>query len=164
MNFFAATAIKKCQEQRLLSSIIAQNCSSFILIECQQNQGQFFIHLFKTDFSFGNPHSSQTYSLIPRYDKNDSFVTFPIHELDMSNHTIRNPSGQKLLYDLYAVVTHLGKHQTGHFRVSAKSSIDGKWYNFDDSRVLPCEESRIVSRDAYILFYQKKKDKSLTRK
>ncbi|CAG0889491.1 unnamed protein product [Darwinula stevensoni] len=61
------------------------------------------------------------------------------------------------LYDLYAVVNHHGSDlQGGHYTAYCKNSMDGKWYEFDDTQVESLSEGALVTQDAYLLFYQRR--------
>ncbi|KAH9406273.1 Ubiquitin carboxyl-terminal hydrolase 19 [Tyrophagus putrescentiae] len=70
------------------------------------------------------------------------------------------------IYDLYAVVNHMGEAFMGHYTAYARA-FNGEmgWRHFDDSSVSDVtDESRIVSHNAYLLFYkrrekEKKEDK-----
>lgn len=57
------------------------------------------------------------------------------------------------LYDLYAVVHHLGALSGGHYVASIKSEKDGKWRIFNDAQVTEISSRDIVDASAYILFY-----------
>ena len=57
------------------------------------------------------------------------------------------------LYDLYAVVHHLGALSGGHYVASIKSEKDGKWRIFNDAQVTEISSKDIVDASAYILFY-----------
>ena len=65
----------------------------------------------------------------------------------------------QLIYNLYAVITHIGESgPNAHFVASCKSSIDNKWYRFNDSMVYPIsnfQKDVIELGTPYILFYQK---------
>uniref|UniRef100_A0A4W4H9U5 Ubiquitin carboxyl-terminal hydrolase 15 n=1 Tax=Electrophorus electricus TaxID=8005 RepID=A0A4W4H9U5_ELEEL len=87
-------------------------------------------------------------------DKLDSLVDFPLRDLDMSEFLI-NPNAGPCRYDLIAVSNHYGGMGGGHYTAYAKNKDDGKWYNFDDSIVSPVSEDQIVSKAAYVLFYQR---------
>uniref|UniRef100_A0A665WTL1 Ubiquitin carboxyl-terminal hydrolase n=1 Tax=Echeneis naucrates TaxID=173247 RepID=A0A665WTL1_ECHNA len=76
-------------------------------------------------------------------DKLDSFVDFPLRDLDMSEFLI-NPNAGPCRYDLIAVSNHYGGMGGGHYTAYAKNKDDGKWYNFDDSSVSPANEDQIV--------------------
>lgn len=59
-------------------------------------------------------------------------------------------------YDLIAVSNHIGGLNGGHYFSFVKSITDNKWYCLDDDKVSLMEESDVVSKDAYILFYKLK--------
>ena len=65
----------------------------------------------------------------------------------------------KIIYNLYGVITHIGESgPNAHFIASCKSSIDNKWYRFNDSIVSPItniQKEVIEFGTPYILFYQK---------
>ncbi|XP_041110339.1 ubiquitin carboxyl-terminal hydrolase 15-like isoform X2 [Polyodon spathula] len=87
-------------------------------------------------------------------DKLDTLVDFPISDLDMSEFLI-NPNAGPCRYDLIAVSNHYGGMGGGHYTAFAKSKDDDKWYYFDDSSVSIASEEQIVSKAAYVLFYQR---------
>ncbi|XP_056604877.1 ubiquitin carboxyl-terminal hydrolase 15-like isoform X2 [Triplophysa dalaica] len=87
-------------------------------------------------------------------DKLDSLVDFPLRDLDMSEFLI-NPNAGPCRYDLIAVSNHYGGMGGGHYTAYAKNKDDHMTYNFDDSSVSPASEEQIVSKAAYVLFYQR---------
>ncbi|XP_032078068.1 ubiquitin carboxyl-terminal hydrolase 15 isoform X2 [Thamnophis elegans] len=87
-------------------------------------------------------------------DKLDTLVDFPINDLDMSEFLI-NPNAGPCRYNLIAVSNHYGGMGGGHYTAFAKNKDDGKWYYFDDSSVSTASEEQIVSKAAYVLFYQR---------
>ncbi|ROL53954.1 Ubiquitin carboxyl-terminal hydrolase 15 [Anabarilius grahami] len=87
-------------------------------------------------------------------DKLDSLVDFPLRDLDMSEFLI-NPNAGPCRYDLIAVSNHYGGMGGGHYTAYAQNKEDHKWYNFDDSSASPTGEEQIVSKAAYVLFYQR---------
>uniref|UniRef100_A0A8C9VFV7 Ubiquitin carboxyl-terminal hydrolase n=1 Tax=Scleropages formosus TaxID=113540 RepID=A0A8C9VFV7_SCLFO len=87
-------------------------------------------------------------------DKLDSLVDFPLSDLDMSEFLI-NPNAGLCRYDLIAVSNHYGGMGGGHYTAFGKNKDDHKWYYFDDSSVSPANEEQIVSKAAYVLFYQR---------
>ncbi|ESQ33499.1 hypothetical protein EUTSA_v10006750mg [Eutrema salsugineum] len=101
-----------------------------------------------------------TYS---RYFKNkiDTFVNFPIHDLDLSKY-VKNKDGQTYLYELYAISNHYGGLGGGHYTAYAKLMDEKKWYDFDDSHVSAIDESEIMTPAAYVLFYQRVRSESET--
>uniref|UniRef100_A0A8C4U5X5 Ubiquitin carboxyl-terminal hydrolase n=1 Tax=Falco tinnunculus TaxID=100819 RepID=A0A8C4U5X5_FALTI len=87
-------------------------------------------------------------------DKLDTLVDFPINDLDMSEFLI-NPNAGPCRYNLIAVSNHYGGMGGGHYTAFAKNKDDGIWYYFDDSSVSSGCEDQIVSKAAYVLFYQR---------
>eukprot|EP01127_Copromyxa_protea_P021549 TRINITY_DN7446_c0_g1_i1.p1 TRINITY_DN7446_c0_g1~~TRINITY_DN7446_c0_g1_i1.p1 ORF type:complete len:619 (-),score=120.15 TRINITY_DN7446_c0_g1_i1:93-1724(-) len=89
--------------------------------------------------------------------KLDTFIEFPIRDLDISQFVSGPSEQEENLYDLYAVSRHLGySAQSGHYTAYCKNSLDNKWYHFDDERVSVVEEDKVVTKDAYLLFYKRK--------
>lgn len=44
----------------------------------------------------------------------------------------------------------------GHYTAFCRNSVDGQWYSFDDSSVECVPEAEVITRGAYILFYQRR--------
>ncbi len=64
--------------------------------------------------------------------------------------------GDETTYELYGVCNHHGQDlQGGHYTAYCRNPTDGHWYFFDDINTRRISESDIVTKDAYILFYQK---------
>ncbi|MEE6480703.1 hypothetical protein FKM82_012651 [Ascaphus truei] len=87
-------------------------------------------------------------------DKLDTLVDFPVSDLDMSKFLI-NPNAGPCRYNLIAVSNHYGGMGGGHYTAFSRNKDDGKWYYFDDSSVSTASEDQIVSKAAYVLFYQR---------
>ncbi|KAK7278307.1 hypothetical protein RJT34_23333 [Clitoria ternatea] len=96
-----------------------------------------------------------------RYLKNklDTFVNFPIHNLDLTKY-VKSRDGESYVYDLYAISNHYGGLGGGHYTAYCKLIDDNKWCHFDDSHVTPVSEGEIKSSAAYVLFYQRVTSKS----
>jgi len=68
----------------------------------------------------------------------------------------------KVIYNLYGVITHVGKdgpNTNAHFVASCKSPIDYKWYRYNDALIKPITDvqSEVIEYGTpYILFYEKK--------
>uniref|UniRef100_A0A8C8EHZ6 Ubiquitin carboxyl-terminal hydrolase n=1 Tax=Oncorhynchus tshawytscha TaxID=74940 RepID=A0A8C8EHZ6_ONCTS len=84
-------------------------------------------------------------------DKLDSLVDFPLSDIEMSEFLI-DPNAGPCRYDLIAVSNHYGGMGRGHYTAYAKNKDDDKRYNFDNS---PANKDQIVSKAAYVLFYQR---------
>ncbi|XP_049622696.1 ubiquitin carboxyl-terminal hydrolase 15-like [Suncus etruscus] len=87
-------------------------------------------------------------------EKLDILVDFPKSDLDMSEFLI-SPNAGPCRYNLIAVSNHYGVIGGGHYTAFAKNKDDGKWYYFDDTNVSTASEDKIVSKAAYLLFYQR---------
>ncbi|CAI0441841.1 unnamed protein product [Linum tenue] len=89
-------------------------------------------------------------------NKLDTFVDFPIHDLDLSNY-VKKKDGNSCTYELYAISNHYGGLGGGHYTAYAKLIDEDRWYSFDDSRVSPANEEEIKTSAAYVLFYRRVK-------
>ncbi|KAK8585998.1 hypothetical protein V6N13_130524 [Hibiscus sabdariffa] len=96
-----------------------------------------------------------------RYLKNkiDTFVSFPIHNLDLSKY-VMSKDGQSYIYELYAISNHYGGLGGGHYTAYAKLIDENRWYHFDDSHVSAVNESDIKTSAAYLLFYKRVRSES----
>lgn len=72
----------------------------------------------------------------------------------MSDYVI-NKDQPRPVYKLIAVSNHYGGMGGGHYTAYAKNCKDGQWYSFDDSSVSRVDEGQIISKAAYVLFYQR---------
>ncbi|KAF4092667.1 hypothetical protein AMELA_G00023770 [Ameiurus melas] len=112
-----------------------------------------------------------------RRNKLSTLVRFPLTALDMAPHMVKRSNCTRLpsvwkqqlhqrtetgqhpedfLYDLYAVCNHHGGMHGGHYTAYCRNSVDGQWYGYDDSSVEPVPEGEVCTREAYILFYQRR--------
>ncbi|XP_074597690.1 ubiquitin carboxyl-terminal hydrolase 3-like [Brevipalpus obovatus] len=94
-------------------------------------------------------------------NKLDTYVEFPISDLDMSRYVlseVRETRGSGYgshLYDLAAVIVHHGTGPaSGHY--TAYATHEKSWHHFNDSTVTVCDESTVAKSKAYILFYIRK--------
>lgn len=88
-------------------------------------------------------------------DKLDTVVDFPVRDLTMSEF-VCDPKAGPYVYDLIAVSNHYGGMGGGHYTAYGKNKLDGKWHYFDDSSVSSAAEDQIVTKAAYVLFYQRR--------
>lgn len=70
-----------------------------------------------------------------------------------TNTTLEGSRCNDTSYNLYGVVNHMGGIGAGHYTAYCKNSADGNWYYYDDERVRLIEESKVVTSNAYLLFY-----------
>ncbi|XP_061592825.1 ubiquitin carboxyl-terminal hydrolase 19 isoform X2 [Cololabis saira] len=98
-------------------------------------------------------------------DKINDMVDFPVRNLDLSKFCIgqKDEMQQPPVYDLYAVINHYGGMIGGHYTAYARLPSDRNsqrsdvgWRLFDDSTVTMVEESQVVTRYAYVLFYRRR--------
>uniref|UniRef100_A0AAV2M1N9 ubiquitinyl hydrolase 1 n=1 Tax=Knipowitschia caucasica TaxID=637954 RepID=A0AAV2M1N9_KNICA len=98
-------------------------------------------------------------------DKINDMVDFPVRNLDLSEFCIgqKDDLQQPPVYDLYAVINHYGGMIGGHYTAYARlpsdrgsQRSDVGWRLFDDSTVTMVEESQVVTRYAYVLFYRRR--------
>merc|ERR1719290_763914 len=92
-------------------------------------------------------------------DKIDTLIEFPVKNLDMTQYVINSSHGQAV-YDLIGVSNHYGGMGGGHYTAYGKNKTDGNWYYFDDSSVTQTNEEAVVTKAAYVLFYQRRSTKS----
>merc|ERR1711997_293993 len=88
-------------------------------------------------------------------DKIDTLIEFPIKDLDMTPYVINSDHG-KAVYDLISVSNHYGGMGGGHYTAYGKNKSDGYWHYFDDSSVTQTNEEAVVTKAAYVLFYQRR--------
>ncbi|ORX40453.1 hypothetical protein BD324DRAFT_610768 [Kockovaella imperatae] len=111
------------------------------------------------------------------HDKLDNMVNFPIDGLDLTERVGERQvaktlhlnaeqakeygmqSDDQIIYDLYAVDNHFGGLGGGHYTAFCKNAEDGRWYNYDDSRVSPASPDAVQSKAAYLLFYRRRTDR-----
>ncbi|KAK9457240.1 hypothetical protein V1511DRAFT_508683 [Dipodascopsis uninucleata] len=79
-------------------------------------------------------------------NKIDSHVPFDM-ELDMTPYTNNKKSSKKYIYELFGVVCHQGKINTGHYTCSMKNR-EGLWFNFDDVMVTLSSEQQVLASKA----------------
>ncbi|XP_075403454.1 ubiquitin carboxyl-terminal hydrolase 19 isoform X5 [Tenrec ecaudatus] len=96
-------------------------------------------------------------------DKINDLVDFPVRNLDLSKFCIGQKEEQLPSYDLYAVINHYGGMIGGHYTACARLPSDRSsqrsdvgWRLFDDSTVTTVDESQVVTRYAYVLFYRRR--------
>ncbi|MES1916771.1 MAG: hypothetical protein MHM6MM_008558 [Cercozoa sp. M6MM] len=82
-------------------------------------------------------------------------VEFPLEELDLSRFVLSDADRSDCRFELFGVSNHSGSLGFGHY--FAYTKLHGKWYRCDDSMVEAMPSTRVMSREAYILFYRRKK-------
>ena len=86
----------------------------------------------------------------------NTLVDFPLENLDLSSFLPKGAT-KNTKFNLIGVNNHLGGLNSGHYTAHVKKTKgDNKWYNMNDSScsVIEEPEKKIVSSDAYMLFYE----------
>ncbi|KAB2615189.1 ubiquitin carboxyl-terminal hydrolase 8-like [Pyrus ussuriensis x Pyrus communis] len=91
-----------------------------------------------------------------RFFKNklETYVDFPIDDLELSTYIAHESDQLCNRYMLYAVSNHFGSMGGGHYTAFVHHGGD-RWYDFDDSHVKPISQDKIKSSSAYVLFYRR---------
>ncbi|XP_010247842.1 PREDICTED: ubiquitin carboxyl-terminal hydrolase 8 [Nelumbo nucifera] len=90
-------------------------------------------------------------------NKLETFVDFPICDLDLSSYIAYKNIKLSNRYMLYAVSNHYGSMGGGHYTAFVHHG-GHQWYDFDDSHVFPVSEDKIKTSAAYVLFYRRVTD------
>ncbi|KAL4606707.1 hypothetical protein ACB092_09G122800 [Castanea dentata] len=90
-------------------------------------------------------------------NKLETFVDFPVDDLNFSTYIAHKNSQFSNRYILYAISNHYGGLGGGHYTASINLGY-GMWYEFDDEKVNPVSEDRIKTSAAYVLFYRRVPD------
>lgn len=85
--------------------------------------------------------------------KIDTEVDCPF-ELNIGEY-VTSPEQNNANYELCGVTNHMGTPQGGHYTASCR--VDDKWFYFNDDDVAELKENEVVTNEAYMLFYQRKK-------
>ncbi|XWS71372.1 hypothetical protein CRYUN_Cryun03dG0133000 [Craigia yunnanensis] len=87
-------------------------------------------------------------------NKLETYVDFPIDNLDLSNYIGYRNGALSNRYMLYAVSNHYGSMGGGHYTAFVHHG-GGRWYVFDDSHVYSIGSEKIKTSAAYLLFYRR---------
>ncbi|XP_062188295.1 ubiquitin carboxyl-terminal hydrolase 8-like [Phragmites australis] len=88
-------------------------------------------------------------------NKLETFVDFPISDLDLSSYIADKSEQPDSHYRLYAISNHYGNMGGGHYTASIFHEEGKGWYKFDDDCVTPLSEDSIKTPAAYVLFYRR---------
>jgi ubiquitin carboxyl-terminal hydrolase 8 len=95
---------------------------------------------------------------IKRWNQNNqkihTLVDVPVHNADFSRY-VKGYNPSAYIYDLYGICNHSGGSLGGHYTAYIKNA-NGKWYEFNDTRVHEIKEEAINTGHAYCFFYRKK--------
>ncbi|XP_063219975.1 ubiquitin carboxyl-terminal hydrolase 2-like isoform X2 [Bacillus rossius redtenbacheri] len=84
-------------------------------------------------------------------------VDYKVQNLEMKEYSASSSSSSNCCYDLYAIVTHHGRVNSGHYVAYCQHPFSEQWHSFNDTRVNHLPLEKLVTEDAYLLFYQLKK-------
>ncbi|TMW68941.1 hypothetical protein Poli38472_001097 [Pythium oligandrum] len=103
-----------------------------------------------------------SYSTFSR-DKVNTAIKFPTEGLNLAEYCAQDAviDGSSL-YDLTGVVHHFGSLHGGHYTAECKNADTQEWYDFNDATVSLVKKSQICSASAYILFFRRRDEQSLT--
>ncbi|CAF1800568.1 unnamed protein product [Brassica oleracea var. botrytis] len=87
--------------------------------------------------------------------KLETFVNFPIHDLDLTKYVANKNLSQPQLYELYALTNHYGGMRSGHYTPHIKMRGFNVKNSFDDSHISHINEDDLKSGAAYVLFYRR---------
>ncbi|GMM51538.1 ubiquitin-specific protease [Starmerella bacillaris] len=80
---------------------------------------------------------------------------FSQKEANLLSHLPNRGQNPPFIYDLRAVTLHHGSLKGGHYTAIAEKPGMG-WFLFDDSIVTPVKEQAAISKNAYVLVYQRR--------
>jgi ubiquitin carboxyl-terminal hydrolase 8 len=80
-------------------------------------------------------------------------VDFPLESLDLTKYCIGYDK-HKSYFDLFGICNHVGNSNSGHYFSYCKNQ-NNKWYEFNDNNVREIDSSKIVTSNAYVLFFRK---------
>lgn len=86
-----------------------------------------------------------------------TMTEFPLSYLDMRPYLSKGVNIKETVYDLYGVVNHIGTPNEGHYYAHIKSESDGRWFRVNDNECSELPRERVVTPDAYVLFYRRRK-------
>ena len=86
--------------------------------------------------------------------KLNTLIETPLNDVDFSTY-VKGYNSKSYIYDLYGVCNHSGGVSGGHYTCYVKNA-NGKWYEFNDTRVNEIAESSVISQKSYCFFYRKK--------
>jgi len=94
-------------------------------------------------------------SLVGPIEKIETAVQFPA-ELDLAPWVRGGKPEVSTRYELYAVVNHSGSLGFGHYTAYGRVGDPGReWYHFNDATVTKISAEGVVTKAAYILFYER---------
>lgn len=89
--------------------------------------------------------------------KDQSHVSCPLDNLDMTKYIYNNDTHQQYIYDLYGVVVHHGYSvNEGHYITYVYSEWQDSWLVINDASVSIADENDVKNAQPYLLFYARR--------
>ncbi|KAF4318446.1 hypothetical protein BBO99_00007351 [Phytophthora kernoviae] len=96
-------------------------------------------------------------------DKVSTSISFPAQSLDLAEYCASDAIVDgSTLYDLTGIVHHMGSLNGGHYTAECLNNDTQEWFDFNDGSVSGVKKPELYSSSAYMLFYQRREEKSLT--
>uniref|UniRef100_A0A8D8M4W1 Ubiquitin carboxyl-terminal hydrolase n=2 Tax=Cacopsylla melanoneura TaxID=428564 RepID=A0A8D8M4W1_9HEMI len=90
------------------------------------------------------------------FSKIQGHVSFPLGRLDLTPYLHPNCKSKVCTYDLVSVICHHGSTSGGgHYTTFSFNSARNEWYEFNDRDVTRVPVEKVMSCEAYVLFYVK---------
>ena len=86
--------------------------------------------------------------------KNNSVIDFPLNGLDLSPYSLRKDP-REAHYKLFAVSSHYGTPQKGHYKSFCFDAIKKEWVCCDDTSVSKVNPAELIHLNPYLLFYER---------
>ncbi|TYZ65269.1 hypothetical protein PybrP1_002516 [[Pythium] brassicae (nom. inval.)] len=103
-----------------------------------------------------------SYSTFSR-DKVSTAIQFPLLGLDLAEYCAADAVVDgSTEYDLTGVVHHVGSLNGGHYTAECLNKDTQEWFDFDDASVAAVKKPQLCSSSAYILFFRRREERSLT--
>jgi ubiquitin C-terminal hydrolase len=83
--------------------------------------------------------------------KINHYIDIPLH-INFDKYCI-NYRNKPTNYSLYSIINHIGDINFGHYYSFTKSLHNNNWYAFNDENVQSIPENKIITNNAYCLFY-----------
>ena len=81
--------------------------------------------------------------------------------MDITKYCLNLEDNVSAVYDCFAVSNHIGKMGFGHYTAFARNIDDNGsssgWELFNDSKVSKVTPAQVITSDAYILFYKRRR-------
>lgn len=99
--------------------------------------------------------------------KNPVHITFPLCGLDMTPYAREGDDGEEEVYDLFAVVEHVGRRMDGGHYIAYVRGKQGEgegdvWWKCNDAKCWMVGAETVSSAQGYIWFYERRRQRGMT--